>query len=178
MPKKGSGSGLTGERKKQRLKAAVFLELKNHTGQPGATTGVDIMSMTELRTKTAPLFSPEANEPWFWQRQNRRRNWKVQRSQPGWCPACNDAISQIFISFQCLALIFVVTEKLAQDVDKKWFFEKGVVTGRALPQPELFRCDEYILSGLTLLGDFHNKMRKTGRHCDCEERSRKQSRTP
>jgi hypothetical protein len=50
-----------------------------------------------------------------------------------WCPACNDAISQIFISFQCLALIFVVTEKLAQDVDKKWFFEKGVVTGRALP---------------------------------------------
>ena len=51
-----------------------------------------------------------------------------------WCPACNDAISQIFISFQCLALIFVVTEKLAQDVDKKWFFEKGVVTGRALPK--------------------------------------------
>jgi hypothetical protein len=38
--------------------------------------------MTELRTKTALLFSPEANEPWFWQRQNRRRNWKVQRSQP------------------------------------------------------------------------------------------------
>jgi hypothetical protein len=34
----GSGSGLTGERKKQRLKAAVFLELKNHTSQPGATT--------------------------------------------------------------------------------------------------------------------------------------------
>jgi hypothetical protein len=57
-----------------------------------------------------------------------------------WCPACNDAISQIFISFQCLALIFVVTEKLAQDVDKKWFFEKGVVTCRALPN--IFKMNE------------------------------------
>jgi hypothetical protein len=38
--------------------------------------------MTDLPTKTAPLFSSEASEPWFWQRQSRRRNWKVQRSQP------------------------------------------------------------------------------------------------
>ncbi len=51
-------------------------------GEPTWAEGVDIGSMTELRTKTAPLFSPEANEPWCWQRQNRRRNWKVQRSQP------------------------------------------------------------------------------------------------
>jgi hypothetical protein len=32
------------------------------------------------------------------------------------------------------------------------------------------------LSGLAHLDDFHHEMRKTGRHCDCEERGRTQSR--
>jgi hypothetical protein len=41
-------------------------------------------------------------------------------------------------------LIFVVTEKLAQDVDKKWFFEKGVVTGRALPPAQAGRAGRQI----------------------------------
>jgi hypothetical protein len=51
----GSGSGLTGERKKQRLKAAVFLELKNHTSQPGATTENLSLSPSAIRTISSAL---------------------------------------------------------------------------------------------------------------------------
>jgi hypothetical protein len=32
--------------------------------------------------KNAMHFSPQANEPWFWQRQNLRLNWQAWRSQP------------------------------------------------------------------------------------------------